>query len=567
MVVYRKDNPDETYLYTPVLAQPNAVRVAFCYPASYQIAMSSLGFMILFKQMDVHPDIDVTRVYSDTLQDFSANQFEVMGFSFSFELDTVNILKNLEDWKIPLLAEQRERSHPFVFSGGPVPMSNPEPYADFFDFFLIGEGEQLMSEAMLTIAKYRDLPNRQDVLRKLAAEVVGVYVPSLYEISYTSNDGPIASITPRFDDAPMPVHRRIVVDMTDHVATTPILTDKSVYSSTYLVEVMRGCAHRCRFCLASYSTLPARGAGADPIISKLEEGLRHSRKIGLLGALISDHPQFDEICDYLHHQMDRLEGQGDSLTISSSSLRADTLSVPIAKTFKRGKQRQLTIAVESGSERLRRRINKNLKHDQILKAAGVVAEAGMKGLKIYGMVGLPDETDADVEQLAVLMRELRSQNPKLELHLGSSSFVPKAGTPFQWQAKLDSKTIEARFALLKKALGKTADLRPSSAKWDYFQAVLSRGDRRLSKLLLRFYALGGSLGSIKRAYKELCEENDATFPTLDWYAIRERPEHEVLPWDMIHLGVDKHILYKEGLPPPGFENLKPDVVLAHQSHG
>jgi radical SAM superfamily enzyme YgiQ (UPF0313 family) len=268
--------------------------------------------------------------------------------------------------------------------------------------------------------------------------------------------------------------------------------------------------------------------------------------VGLLGALISNHPEFPALCEYL----DAKEG----LTISSSSLRVDGLTPQIANTFKKGGQRQLTLAIETGSERMRRRINKNLKHDQILQSASVLAQAGLEGVKFYGMVSLPDETDADVEQLAELLKEVRAQNPKLQIHLGCSSFVPKAGTPFQWQPKIDNKLVDHRFGILRKQLLKVADVRASSAKWDYFQAFLSRGDRRLSKLIVRFYNLGGSLGAVNRAFKELKSEGQVDFPELDWYALRERPQDEILPWEMINLGTPKDILWKEGLPPPGFEN-------------
>jgi radical SAM superfamily enzyme YgiQ (UPF0313 family) len=544
----KKAPPRETWLYQPVVPDADAVRVAFVYPASYEIAMSSLGYLILFKALSSHPAIAATRVYADTLAQHRHTSFELMGFSFSFELDTVNILKSLEHFDIPLLAAERDRHHPLVFAGGPVPMSNPEPYAAFFDFFVIGEGEDMLPEVMHAYQRLRDVADRQTVLRRLAAEVPGVYVPSLYDVSYHGDDGPVRAIQPIFDDVPFPVQRRTLYDMDNAVAATPILTDKAVYANTYLIEVMRGCAHRCRFCLASYATLPARGAALAPLLEKVKEGLAHTHKLGLLGALISDHPQFPELCAYLEDEMDHRE----DIVVSASSLRADTLTPQIVRTFQKGKQRQITIAVESGSARLRRRINKNLSHAAIVEAADMVAAGGLKGLKVYGMVGLPDETEADVEALAALMRELRTRAPKLELVLGSSSFVPKAGTPFQWQPRLDNKATEARFGLLKKSLAKVCDFRPGSTKWDYFQAVLSRGDRRLAPLLLRFYALGGGLGSLNRAYKELQAEGAAHFPALDWYALRERPQDEVLPWEAIHLGVSKEILYKEGLAPPGW---------------
>lgn len=551
-VNYRQDEHEEHYLYKPVAAKPGSVCLAMVYPAPYQIAMSSLGYLVLFQQLDMNPEIDARRIYADTLTEHNPKELELMGFSFAFELDVVQILETYKTYDIPFYSKDRERSHPLIFAGGPVPMSNPEPFADFFDFFLIGEGEEMMADLVKVYEKYRHLTDRVELLHLLAVEVPGLYVPGLYDVSYEGVDGPISAITPRYSDIPVLVDKQIVSNMDDYIATTPIISDKAIFSNTFLVEVMRGCAHRCRFCLASYTMLgpmgsgvpPARGGAIDKIIGKIETGIQHTNKIGLLGALISDHPDFPALCEYLDKK--------DNLTISSSSLRVDTLTSQIAKTFKKGGQRQLTLAIETGSDRMRRRINKNLKHQQILDAASIIREAGLESVKFYGIVGLPDETDDDVLQLASLLKEVKKENPRLKINLGCSSFVPKGGTPFQWHPKIDNKLVDHRFGILRKNLVKVADLRASSAKWDYFQAFLSRGDRRLSTLLVRFYELGGSLGSVKRAHKELKEEGLADFPELDWYALRERAETEILPWDVINLGTPKHILYKEGLPPPGF---------------
>lgn len=541
---YTKVDQSETYLYEPVVAVSDAVRIAMVYPAAYQIAMSSLGYLMLFQLLDQNPNILTRRIYADTWDQDNGADMEMMGYSFSFELDIIKIFESFEAFGIPQYSKDRERRHPLMFAGGPVPMSNAEPFADFFDFFLIGEGEEMMTDLAVAYAKYRDISDREQLLRRLAAEVPGMYVPSLYQVDYESNDGPIRAITPKYDDIPAVVQKSYLESMNGFVASTPIITDKAIFSNTLLVEVMRGCAHRCRFCLASYTMLPARGAQMSEIIEKIEQGIQYTDKVGLLGALISNHPEFPELCNFLNAK--------EGLTISASSLRADTMTKEIAATFKKGQQKQLTIAVETGSDRLKRRINKNLKNEEVIRAASNIAEAGLEGLKVYGIVGLPDETEEDIIALADLMKDIRKENPRLKLHLGCSSFVPKAGTPFQWQPKVDNKTVEKRHELLRKSLLKVADVRASSAKWDYFQAFLSRGDRRLSKLLVRFYQLGGSLGAVNRAFKELQSEGQLDFPSLDWYACRERPESEILPWDMVNLGVPKEILFKEGLPPPGF---------------
>ncbi|MEM0951246.1 MAG: radical SAM protein [Cyanobacteria bacterium P01_H01_bin.74] len=550
---YRKDDCQEHYLYKPVPPSPDAIGLGMMYPASYQIAMSSLGYLVLFKNVDINPNVDARRIYADTLNDHNPADLPLMGFSFAFELDIAQILETFKTYDIPFLARDRMRNHPLIFAGGPVPMSNPEPFADFFDFFLIGEGEEMMAQLVDAYTRYQDIDERELLIRKLASAVKGLYAPSLYEVSYTSTDGPIASITPRFEDVPFPVEKQIVSNMDDFVATSPIISEKAIFSNTFLVEVMRGCAHRCRFCLASYTMLgpmgsgipAARGGTIETVINHIEAGIQYTNKVGLIGALISDHPEFSALCEYFDSKTD--------LTVSSSSLRVDTLTPQIANTFKKAGQKQLTLAIEAGSDRMRRRINKNLNHQQILDAAATMHAAGYDSVKLYGMVGLPDETDEDVLQLAELIKTIKKQNAGMNVVLGCSSFVPKGGTPFQWQPKVENRMVDHRFALLRKSLAKISDFRPSSAKWDYFQAFLSRGDRRLAPLLIRFYELGGRLGSLNKAYKDLKNDGLNHFPDPDWYALRERPEDEILPWEAINLGTPKHILYREGRRPSGFQ--------------
>ncbi len=551
-------------LYTSTVPNPDAVSIGWTYPAPQNIAMSSLGYLSLFQRMDQNPRIRATQVSTDTLPHYQPFDFNLIGFSMSFELDILAILDIFHQWDLPVIAVERNEHHPLVFAGGPVPITNPEPYADFFDFFLIGEGEELLNELIETYQDYQKTSpegSRHQLLRHLAAKVPGCYVPSLYHIEYASlSDGPITHIQPKYEDTPAMVEKRIFSreEMANNVTYSPFLTEDCVFPNTFLVEVMRGCAHRCRFCLASYSMLPARGPQLDPLKEAIAFGLRHTNKIGLLGALIADNPEFPELCEFLQHEMQ----QRPDLKLSSASLRIDTLTPQIAETFKQGGQQQLTFAIESGSERLRRRINKNLKQDKIFDAAEIMFRSGIKAMKLYGMVGLPDESDEDIEALGKLVQDLKKAQPKLELILGCSSFVPKAATPFQWQPRPDNKTIEHRFDMLNKMLLKKAKFRPSSAKWDFLQAVLSRGDRRLTPLIIRFHQFGATLGSLNRAYKSLCDEGIPPCPPPAWYALRDRavddPFAERFPWDMIHLGVDKPVLYQEGLPPKSFTGV--DII-------
>jgi radical SAM superfamily enzyme YgiQ (UPF0313 family) len=527
----------ETFLYTPCPPQGDAIRMGLMYPYTYPVSMSSLGYLTLFRQLDERPDVAIKRITTDDMQHQPINDLELAGFSFSFELDILEVIRMLDFYQVPLYASAREDEVPLIFAGGPVVMTNPEPYADFFDFFLIGEGEELLTNLIAEYQKLRHIPDRRERLKTLALNVPGVYVPSLYEVDYAS-DGKISGIHPQIEGMPFPVEKQYIANLDTVIASSPILTENTVFSNTFIVEVMRGCAHRCRFCLASYSMLPARGPSLERIIERIDLGLKYTNKIGLLGALIADHPDFDSICDYLKGI--------DGIQVSAASLRADTLTPHIAETFKHGGQHNITIAVESGSEKIRKRINKHLKTEAILNAASVTAQAGIPGLKVYGMAGLPDEDWTDLEDTVNLMKQMKKENPRLKLHLGCSTFVPKAATPFQWMDREDTKTLQEKQEFLRKSLVKTCDFRPSSPKWDMIQALFSRGDRRLSGFIVEFARQGANLGALNRTLKQLKQSpHSVDLPPLDWYALRRREPDEILPWDVLSLGVSKETLYKE----------------------
>lgn len=556
-----KHEHEEVYLYSPThQRQPDALTVAWCYPANYSIAMASLGYLLLFAQLDKLDYVKPVRYSSEDYgqHGHTLRQAQVMGFSFSFELDVVEILRCFEKEGLPAYAHQRDASHPVIFAGGPVPSSNPEPYALFFDFFLIGEGEELLTQVMRFLYEHQAelATNKRACLEALAKAHAGVYVPHLYQPVYASPTGEVVDIfyhgqqgeAASLQAGTLPlVRKQFISNLDNYVATSPILSEASVFGKSYLVEVMRGCSHRCRFCLASYSTLPTRGASLDAIIAGIEKGLPHTEKLGLLGVLVADHPQFAELMAYVAQQ--------PNVQLSTGAVRADTITPALCETLANSGSTSITIAVESGSPWMRRRINKHLKESSIFKAAEVIANSGLKHLKLYHMVGLPDETPAHVEESADLIRRLKKAHPRLKLSVGCSSFVPKAHTPFQWMPRLSTAELKRRQEQFRKGIVSVAEFRPSSAKWDTFQALVSRGDRRLAPFLVAFTALGGSHGHVRRAYKTV-EEAGHPLPALEWYAERPRPETEVLPWAMLHLGVDAAILWKEGQVPPAL--LHPD---------
>jgi radical SAM superfamily enzyme YgiQ (UPF0313 family) len=526
----------ETYLYEPVAPTVgDPLVIAWCYPASYEVSMAAMGYLLLFAQLDRHPLVEVARFTEKDFVKNSLNGVDLMGFSFAFELDILGMLDAFTKTGLPLLTADRHEDHPLVFSGGPVPMTNPEPYADFFDFFLIGEGEELLDETVSALHRLRHLPKAEKLLA-LAREVEGVYVPALYHPVFEGATGPQTALVPLHEGLPYPIKKRWLANMDSAVAATSILSEASVFGHTYLVEVMRGCSHRCRFCLASYSMLPARGPSLESIIEKLTFGLQHTRNIGLVGALIADHPEFEALCHWLDNQ--------DDIRVSFGALRVDRLTPAICNTLASKEGKSLTVAIESGSPALRKRINKHLSQDKIIAAMDIVAASGLKGVKFYGMVGLPDETDDDLKATIDLLKTIKKAHPRLILSLGCSTFVPKAWTPFQWMPRLPAKELARRQEFLRKGLIKTADFKPSSAKWDTVQALFSRGDRRLGVWMVAFWQAGANLGAVKRCINDLADAG-TLLPSVDWFSNRARPESEFLPWDCLELTVPKATLWKE----------------------
>lgn len=538
VIVAIMSNNDEKYTYTPVSKLEDALPLWFCFPCEYTIGMSALGYLHLFRLLDENPKVAPERIFTDTNKTFhKAQDIKLFGFSYSFEFDFQNIFKVLDTYKIPLKSAQRDNSQPLVFAGGPVITANPEPYADFFDFLIIGDGEDVIQKIVDIAYGNKDSSDKQKILLELSA-VEGIYVPSFYKPEY-GDDLKIKSISKLVDDAPDKISRTIATDLSAPVCT-PIVTENTMFAGTYLVEVARGCPKRCGFCLASYSNLPSRYPDIEQIKKSILVGLESANKVGLLGALIQAHPQFDQLCEFLSDLREEKDFE-----VSVASLRADRITPEIVSMLVKCGQRTATIAIEAGSERLRRAINKDLSDEQIFESVKIARENGLSGLKIYGMIGLPTETDTDIKSFVELMKNLKVQNKQFSLTLSVSSFVPKAQTPFQWYGRDDYKTLSDKSNYLKKELHKIGvKFRPTSPKWDYLQAVLSMGDRRIAPLLEQLYAMETSYGVWRRIYKELKSQNPS-MPDFDWYAIRNKSDDEILPWALIDSGISNEKLINE----------------------
>ncbi len=505
----------ERLLFTPATPDAGAIPTIFAFPNEYSVGITSLGYQVVWATLASRSDLQVSRLFTDCHESLPGEP-ELLGYSISWELDYVNILNLLEFLEIPVRAGDRTHHHPLVFGGGPVLTANPEPFADFFDVILLGDGENLLGDFIDAYKEVRTA-DRPSQLRRLA-QVPGVYVPTLYEVTYHDSTSAIASIQPTTAEIPPLVEKQTYRGNT--LSASTVVTEKAAWENIYMVEVVRSCPEMCRFCLASYLTLPFRTPSVtSSLIPAIERGLEVTNRIGLLGASVTQHPEFEVLLDYLS------QPQYEDVRLSIASVRTNTVTQKLAETLAKRDTRSITIAVESGSERLRQIINKKLKNEEIIQAAINAKAGGLKSLKLYGMVGVPGEEMSDVEQTVAMMRDIKKAVPGLRLTLGCSTFVPKAHTPFQWFGV--NPQAEKRLKFLQKHLKPQGmEFRPESYNWSVIQALISRGDRRLSHLLELTRHYGDSVGSFRRAFKDL----NGQLPELDFYVHADWSTDQVLPW-------------------------------------
>lgn len=506
----------ERLLFTPETPKTDAIPVIFAFPNEYSVGITSLGYQVVWATLAMRDDVQVSRLFTD-IQELLPRNPEILGFSISWELDYVNILNLLESLEIPIRANLRTDNHPLVFGGGPVLTANPEPFANFFDVILLGDGENLLPNF---IEAYKEVRNasRQTQLKALA-QVPGIYVPSLYEVEYHAQDGELKSIQPISPEIPAVVQKQTYRGNT--LSTSTVVTEKAAWENIYMVEVVRSCPEMCRFCMASYLTLPFRTASLEnSLIPAIEKGLAVTNRLGLLGASVTQHPEFEALLNYIS------QPKYDDVRLSIASVRTNTVTVQLAATLAKRDTRSLTIAVESGSEKLRQIINKKLHNDEIIQAAINAKSGGLKSLKLYGMAGIPGEEPEDLQQTVDMMLSIKKAAPGLRLTLGCSTFVPKAHTPFQWLGV--NRQAEKRLQFLQKKLKPQGiEFRPESYNWSIIQALISRGDRRLSQLLELTREFGDSLGSYKRAFKQL----KGQIPDLEFYVHSNWSTEQILPWN------------------------------------
>ncbi|MEQ1869613.1 MAG: radical SAM protein [Vicinamibacterales bacterium] len=518
------------------------LRIALCFPNTYWVGMSNLGFQTVYSLFNEQPDIVCERVFLPAKQELAellsaktpivtlesqtpVSEFDVLAFSVSFEWDYVNILTIMRLAGIPRYAAERTERHPLVMIGGAVTFVNPEPLAPFADVIAAGEGEEL---APAFERAYRAASGRADLLRRLSRER-GFYVPSFYEPHYAS-DGTLAGYSVvAGTDAPLPV-RKAAVKTTDALdpPATKIFTPDTEFGSRFLVEVVRGCANLCRFCWAGYNYLPVRSFPADRILQLAQAARTHSSRVGLVSIALCDHPEIDRI-------LARLLEMG--YMISPASLRLDDLTESIVQTLKASGERSITIAPEAGSDRLRRVINKTVTNDEIIERAELIFANGIENLKLYYMIGLPTETDDDlvaIRDLTLQMRERMLKHARSRGQIGRivgsvNPLVPKPGTAYQWIPMEDPKIVDRKIKRLRTLMGDVDNVyfNIKSERHSYFQALLSLGDRRVAPAIEAAERNGQNW---RAAVEEAGVDGD-------FFVFRDRSHDAMLPWDIIDGGM------------------------------
>lgn len=550
-----------------------AIRFALCFPDVYEIGMSHLGIQILYDMFNQRDDVCCERVYSPwsdlhqimkeqqiplfTLENQSpVKDMDFLGITIQYEMCYTNILQILDLSQIPLMAGERTWEHPLVIGGGPCTY-NPEPLAEFFDLFYIGEGETRYDELfdLYTAAREKDC-SREEFLRQ-ACRIPGIYVPSLYEVAY-QEDGTIASFQPKYDDVPATVKKEIEMDLS-HAAypRRPLVPFLKATQDRVVLEIQRGCIRGCRFCQAGMIYRPTRERSLEMLKECAGEMLGNTghEEISLSSLSSSDYSSLPELLNYL------IEHKEKGVNISLPSLRIDAFSLEAMKKVQDIRKSSLTFAPEAGSQRLRNVINKGLTEEAILNGAGLAFEGGWQKVKLYFMLGLPTETEEDRKEIPRLADKIARRyyeipkdrrNGKCQITISASFFVPKPFTPFQWASMYPKEEYLKRARTVNEEMKEQLNRKSLKFNWHeadvtVLEGVFARGDRRVGQVLLKAYQKGCLFDAWTEAFdnQKWMEAFEECGISIDFYNLRQRTAEEILPWDFIDCGVSRAFLLKE----------------------
>ena len=544
------------------------VRYALCFPDTYEIGMSNLGVRILYGVMNNLPWCWCERVFApwgDMEEEMRAEglplyglesgdsiaDFDLIGFSLGYEMAYTNVLNMLDLAGLPVRAEERHELSPIIVAGGTCAF-NPEPLAPFVDIFSLGEGEDVSVELLELYRKAKGEGWEKEEFLQAAAQIPGLYVPSLYDISY-NEDGTVAAITPR-DGAPEVVTKRIVQDFNkSYFPVKTIVPSTEITQDKVTLEVFRGCIRGCRFCQAGYAYRPVRSRDPELLVKYGIEACKDSgyQEMTLSSLSTSDYRHLLKLCDGLLEWC-----EPEKVSLALPSLRADNFSMNLMHRLQHGKKSGLTFAPEAGTQRLRDAINKNVTEEELLQSCRTAFSGGWSSVKLYFMLGLPTETDEDVLGIADLAEKVyqawRETTPEprrgVRITVSTSFFVPKPHTAFQWEAQISMEEYQRRVKLLRDNMrGRSISYNWHDPDTSVLEAVFARGDRRVADVIEEAWRNGAKFDSWSE-YFDFQRWQDAFAAcglSMDFYATRQRDKDEILPWDMISTGVRKPFLWRE----------------------